>query len=261
MTAVLQHRRYGTLTRLGFVPADGELVVDTGILRLFVGDGATTGGLQVDGIGISVQGGTSFSITADDVGTLITSSNGSPVAVSLGEAGSASGSYFPARTYFFILVLGGGAVTITPTTSTINGAGTLVLNQNDAALVVSDGTNYFALVSRTSGDGTVPVSSHTGDYSVLAADSGTHFDNIGAAGTVIFSLPSVAAGLSFGFLVSAAQTVRVAAAGSEQIAIGGTNSAAGGNVESNTPFSFIQVESHGVGQWVASSSVGSWTVN
>lgn len=107
----------------------------------------------------------------------------------------------------------------------------------------------------------ITLASKTTTYTVLSGDSPTHFDNIGAAGTVAFDLPAAAAGLFYTFLVSAAHTVNVVANGTDQIAIGQNNSTAGGNVSASTPFASISIEAHGTGQWVTTSVVGTWTVN
>lgn len=107
---------------------------------------------------------------------------------------------------------------------------------------------------------TVSTETHATDYAVLTSDSGKHFNNIGAVGTVIFSLPPAAAGLEFSFAVYVTQILRVLANTGDQIAIGDLNSAAAGNVESNLPFSSIKIECHDGAQWIASSSIGSWTV-
>lgn len=49
----------------------------------------------------------------------------------------------------------------------------------------------------------------TANYTIVANDSGTMFTNTAAAGSVQFTLPTVAAGLWYDFVVSAAQTVTV----------------------------------------------------
>lgn len=89
--------------------------------------------------GINAQTGTSYTIAATDAGKLLTLSNGSAVAVTL-PAATTTG--FGVNTQFEVQNKGAGAVTITPTTSNINGSSTLVLRQNRSALIVSDGTNY-----------------------------------------------------------------------------------------------------------------------
>lgn len=50
----------------------------------------------------------------------------------------------------------------------------------------------------------------TSDYTVVANDNFTLFDNVGAGGAITFTLPSLANGYLFGFRVQADQTVTVA---------------------------------------------------
>lgn len=55
----------------------------------------------------------------------------------------------------------------------------------------------------------------TADYTVVEADQGTLFTTVGAAGTVIFTLPTIRAGLGpFEFLNLVDQTMTIASAGS-----------------------------------------------
>lgn len=49
----------------------------------------------------------------------------------------------------------------------------------------------------------------TANYSVVASDNGSNFDNLGAAGEVDFTLPPIANGYYFGFRALAAQTLKV----------------------------------------------------
>lgn len=58
------------------------------------------------------------------------------------------------------------------------------------------------------------VEAKTADYTVLATDVGKLFTNEGAAGAVIFTLPTIAPNLIFGFYVMADQDVTIASAGS-----------------------------------------------
>lgn len=98
------------------------------------------------------------------------------------------------------------------------------------------------------------------DYGVLVAESGTIFNNIGATGTVNLTLPVAEKDLRYGFLVDASFELGVIAQAGESIAVGSTNSAAGGSAVSNIPFSFLSLGCHKAGQWVADRSVGAWTV-
>lgn len=89
----------------------------------------------------NAQTGTSYTVLTDDHNRHITCSNVSAVAVTLPQATTTFGFGFN----FLIENLGAGAVTITPTTSTINGATTLVVRTGEAFKVTSDGANYRAL--------------------------------------------------------------------------------------------------------------------
>lgn len=85
---------------------------------------------------VNAQTGTTYTIQSSDYGKLVTLNNSSPVAVSIAVA---SGLH-PFNV--FVSNIGSGVVTITPTTSTINGASSLSLTNGQSAWIVSDGTNY-----------------------------------------------------------------------------------------------------------------------
>jgi hypothetical protein len=87
---------------------------------------------------INAQTGTSYTVLAADKGKFLTFSNASSIAVTQPQATTD----FAAGWYAYYWNKGAGVVTITPTTSTVNGASTLVLKQYEGALLVSDGTNY-----------------------------------------------------------------------------------------------------------------------
>lgn len=89
----------------------------------------------------NTQTGTSYTVLASDIGKYVTQSNGSAIAVTVPQATTAFGDGF----WFISQNLGAGAATYTPTTSTVNGAATLVERTGDAHLWASDGTNYRAI--------------------------------------------------------------------------------------------------------------------
>lgn len=91
--------------------------------------------------GVNSQVGTTYTILATDAGKLIIFNNAGAVAVTL-PAATVNG--FGQFTRFWILNLGAGTVTVTPTTSTINGGATKTYAQNASGTISSDGTNYFA---------------------------------------------------------------------------------------------------------------------
>jgi len=101
-----------------------------------------------------------------DRGTVIQYTSASAVAVTLPQAGSTGCS---SNFVFSVFVTGAGAVTITPTTSTINGQTSLVLGQNSWVTIASlDNTNYVARSANYAKTG-------TGLNSTFNADGSTTF--------------------------------------------------------------------------------------
>lgn len=136
------------------------------------GVGSTGGSLTVSGTltqveAVNAQTGTSYTIVAGDHAKLVTLSNASSVAVTLGQA---TGS-FAAGWFCDVANKGAGVVTITPTTSTINGAATLVLSRGQSVRVVSDGTNWQVAQGRgIAGATTTVASASTTDIGAIATD-------------------------------------------------------------------------------------------
>lgn len=94
-------------------------------------------GSPVD-IDVNAQTGTTYTVQASDKGKNVTHSNAAATAVTLPQA---TGS-FADGWWYYTKNLGAGLVTITPTTSTINGASKLTLHRGRSGLITSDGTNY-----------------------------------------------------------------------------------------------------------------------
>lgn len=95
---------------------------------------------------INAQTGTSYTIVDSDRNKLLTSSNTSAVAWTLPQAGASA--QFVDGWYAWFENVNTGLVTITPTTSTIDGAATLKLRKGQGFLVISDGTNYKIIGDR-----------------------------------------------------------------------------------------------------------------
>lgn len=89
----------------------------------------------------NAQVGTSYALQSSDRGKLVTFTNAAPIAVSLAQAGSAG---FGSGWFCDVMTTGAGTVTVTPTTSTINGLATLVRTTIQGARIISNGTNYIA---------------------------------------------------------------------------------------------------------------------
>ena len=102
----------------------------------------------------------------------------------------------------------------------------------------------------------------TANYSLTATDCGKVIHNSGATGAVTLTLPVAQAGLTYTFLVMAAQTLTVQASGTDKIAIAATNSVAGGHIAASAVFAAVTLVAIGTGQWAALASPDKtqWTV-
>lgn len=90
---------------------------------------------------VNAQTGTTYTFAALDRFKHVTFNNATGVSATLPQAGSAG---FEDGWMVYVENIGSGTVTITPTTSTINGASSLSLATNEWAIIFSDGTNYRA---------------------------------------------------------------------------------------------------------------------
>lgn len=118
---------------------------------------------------VNAQVGTTYTFLASDYGQLVTFNNSGAVAVVLPQA---TGAFSPWSV--FAQNRGAGAVTITPVSSTINGAATFVIPTGQGFFIVSDGANY-QIVGAASGvnlsvNGAGGV---TGNLGVANLNSGT----------------------------------------------------------------------------------------
>lgn len=96
---------------------------------------------------VNAQTGTSYAIVDGDRAKLITTSNTATQAYTIAQAGAASN--FQSGWYTDIKNINTGMVTVTPTTSTINGASTFQIGPNQTVRIVSDGTNYLTPFQNT----------------------------------------------------------------------------------------------------------------
>lgn len=99
---------------------------------------------SVSGSTVRYAASTSLTVAATDNGGVIQQSNGSSVAATIAQAGT---SGFPLGRYQTIIQnVGAGTITLTPTTSTINGAATATIPQNASLLVFADlAGNYIGV--------------------------------------------------------------------------------------------------------------------
>jgi hypothetical protein len=117
---------------------------------------------------VNAQTGTTYTYLTGDKGKLVTHSNAAAIAGTLPQAGTS----FPSGWWMDVQNRGVGTLTITPTTSTIDGVATLVLGTGDGVRVISDGTNYFTLRGSplkklTSGTAVATTSGSTIDFTSI----------------------------------------------------------------------------------------------
>lgn len=128
----------------------------------------TSGTVQANEL-VNAQAGATYTYVTGDRAKLVTHSNAAAIAGTLPQAGGS----FPAGWFIDVKNLGAGSLTITPTTSTIDGAATLVLASGQSAHIVSDGTNY-QLSAKSGGYINVPQNSQSAAYTTVLADQGKH---------------------------------------------------------------------------------------
>ena len=93
---------------------------------------------------------TSEAVSNTDRGKIVTFSNTSAVAATIAQAGASS--LFLAGWWADLANINTGIVTLTPTTSTINGNSTLVLVKGEGGRLISDGTNYIFIAGQPTTD-------------------------------------------------------------------------------------------------------------
>lgn len=134
----------------------------------------TTGTIQGNAAA-NAQVGTTYTLLSSDCGKFVTFTNAASIAVT---APIASAAGFGSGYFTTLINEGAGTVTLTPTTSTIDGAASLTLTTNQSIDLYSDGTNYFTSRGRgtaTPGgsSGQIQTNNGSGGFSGIANISAT----------------------------------------------------------------------------------------
>lgn len=106
---------------------------------------------------------------------------------------------------------------------------------------------------------TLPVVAVTTAASPTNVNSGTVYTNEGDADGATVTLPTAAAGLRFFFYVDVAQTLTITASSGDTIRIASSVTAAAGSITSAIVGSSVTLVAVNATEWVALSSVGSWS--
>jgi hypothetical protein len=186
---------------------------------------------------VNAQTGTTYTVANRDCDpqgrALLTFNNSGSVAVTLPQAGT--GGQFASGCIINVENLGSGTVTITPTTSTINGATTQAIGQNGGGQIFNDGTNYiFQSGLSNAASGAASLASITGTASPfpitgLGAATGGALNLVGGASSTSATAGgnvNVTAGA--GGATGAGGQVVIAGAAGQSTAAGGAVSLTGG---------------------------------
>lgn len=145
MAATPIQLRHDTIANLGAL-ATAEVGYDPATGVWWFGD---SGNKRLRQLAPNAQAGASYAIVTSNFARVVIRSHGSSMGSTLAQAGTTG---FESGWWCWVLNAGPGDLTITPTTSTIGGAATLVLTAGESASVVSDGTNYQVLIKDSSVD-------------------------------------------------------------------------------------------------------------
>jgi hypothetical protein len=108
-----------------------------------------------------------------------------------------------------------------------------------------------------------PVAVKTAAYSVAISDSMTTFDNTGATGTVVYTLPTPLPGLTYTFLQTAGHqitlTPSVGTIQASQFSPNCVNAASGHSLYTTATNASITIQAINTSTWRATSCGGAWS--
>ena len=144
----------------------------------------------------------------------------------------------------------GGKVQATPNSNPIGYALTAATDDGDQIEILRTDAQLDAST----------VVAKTADFDVEAEDTGKTFTTVGAAGTVVASLPPAVLGLRYRFRVGAAQELRLDPDGTETIALPstGVQGAAGKYLVADADGETVDIECTKAGQWSVFGFTGTW---
>jgi len=117
-----------------------------------------------------------------------------------------------------------------------------------------DATNWQIFSRDVEGLG---VTAKTADYTIVTGDRGKTFDNTGAGGTIVLSLPVAASGLWYRFAVTASQTLIVKAVVGTDTIYNSTNSYT--RYAASTIYNFLDIMAIGTGAWIVRDASPNWS--
>jgi hypothetical protein len=116
-------------------------------------------------------------------------------------------------------------------------------------------------MSTLNGRGLFDVEAHTANDTLTTTETGTWHSNTGAAGTITIALPVATVGLRYGFVVGAAQQLRIDPNGTETISLpsSGVPGAAGKYLVADAVGETVDLACLVAGNWHVLGYTGTWT--
>jgi len=105
------------------------------------------------------------------------------------------------------------------------------------------------------------VTAKTSDDTITVGESNTVFTNEGATGTVILTLPSAVAGLTYEFYIQANETFTITAATGDTIRVTNQVSVTGGTISRNRVGNLVKMVAINSTEWVVETIMGVWTLS
>jgi hypothetical protein len=145
-----------------------------------------------------------------------------------------------------------------------------LLGSNATSLRIRDGGSATNMMTFDTSNDTIiaefpfqerrRVSSLTSNTTLVALDGGRTYNNTGAAGAVVVTLPTPVAGMVFRFRVTAAQSLQLKPASGHTIQFDATSVASSQDIRSATIGTLIEVEAQSSTAWFVTNTRGTWTV-
>lgn len=112
-----------------------------------------------------------------------------------------------------------------------------------------------------SGRGPVEFQAKAADYTILATENGTGFQNTGASAVVTYALPPSAVGLHYYFYVADTDGIRIDPNGTETISLPSTGvpGGAGKYLTADAIGETVHLMCCKVGNWAVMGYTGTWT--
>lgn len=219
---------------------------DSSITLSAAGTGTDAIGLQASAGGVDIDAAATKDVSISGGQVLLASKDNAASAIALTTNVGTSETIVLTNTQG----TGAGAITLTAT------AGGITLSSNAGVVtgdpITGDGTAALGGFLKT-------VTDDNNGKTLDVAESGTVQTNAGAGGSAAWTLPEAVAGLTYTFVVGAAQELRITPDAGDAINNGGTAAANGEYIYSATVGHSVTLTAVTTSSWVVTAITGTWT--